>query len=159
MHPRSEIVALPQPLTRRRFLRRAAVGAAGLLVLPALPALAACGAGAGAAGEDHQGMTGVSTEPAAQTVTVSAAADGTLAWDKEVYEARAGDVTFVVRNPSPIPHRFAIEGNGVKAESAECKAGTTNRYTLKGLNPGEYQIVCTYQGHREARMVAKLIVT
>ena len=68
-------------------------------------------------------------------------------------------MTFVVRNPSPIPHRFAVEGNGVKAQSGECKAGETNRYTLKGLQPGEYQLVCTYQGHREARMVARLIVT
>jgi uncharacterized cupredoxin-like copper-binding protein len=158
VYPGSMVGEQSGRLTRRHFLRQVAGGAAGLVALPALSVLAACGAGAGAAGEDHKGMTGFTTEPAAQVVTVSAAADGTLAWDKEVYEARAGDVTFAVRNPSPVPHRFAVEGNGIKAQSAECKPGELNRYTLKGLQPGEYQLVCTYQGHREASMIARLIV-
>ncbi|MFN8539335.1 MAG: plastocyanin/azurin family copper-binding protein [Thermomicrobiales bacterium] len=95
----------------------------------------------------------------AQRVEVVAAADGALKWDRVAYAAKAGDVTFVVKNPSPLPHRFGVEGNGVSAHSKDLGAGKTGSYTLKGLQAGEYQIVCDFPGHKAAGMVAKLVVS
>jgi uncharacterized cupredoxin-like copper-binding protein len=140
-------------VTRRRALGLIAAGAA---VLVAAPVLAACGSTtAGASGKDG----GFTSEPVAQRVEVSAAPDGTLKWDRTAYQAKAGDVTFVVKNPSPVQHRFGVEGNGLNAHSGDLAAGKTGTYTLKGLQAGEYQIVCDYPGHRQAGMVAKLTVT
>lgn len=104
--------------------------------------------------------TATTSQPAAAAASkVAVAADKSqLKWDKAEYTATAGDVTFVVSNPSPMPHQFSVEGNGVDFKSPDFNAGTTNEYTLKGLKPGTYQIVCNIPGHKEAGMVAKLVV-
>ena len=95
---------------------------------------------------------------AAQQVLVAADPTGALKWDRAVYEAQAGDVTFVVSNKSSSPHNFAVEGPNMKAQGPNFGANTTTTYTLRGLKPGEYQIICNYPGHRAAGMVTKLIV-
>ena len=124
-----------------------------LLVMALLSAaIVACGQPAAAGG------TGFSDEPAAQTVTVHAHPRGDLAWAQAEYTAQAGDVTFVVVNSSTVKHNFVVEGPGVKAQSATFGGGTTNRYTLKGLQPGTYRLSCTVPGHREAGMTATLTV-
>jgi plastocyanin len=96
----------------------------------------------------------------AQQVTVAADPSGALRWDQAEYTAPAGDVTFVVKNPSPVQHQFGIEGNGINYQSGNISGGnTTTNLTLRGLPAGEYQIVCNFPGHKEGGMVAKLIVT
>ena len=141
-----------------RHLRRSlTVGIAGALIVSLL---VACGiGGAGALTDDDKEGLGFSQGVVAQQIAVAAFPDGTLRWDQEVYQARAGDVTFVVRNPSPIAHQFSVEGNGVNARSANLTASSTSTYTLKDLAPGEYRIVCNFPGHRDAGMVARLVVT
>ena len=94
----------------------------------------------------------------AQQVQIAADPGGSPKWDKVGYAAQAGDVTFVVTNASPMMHNFAVEGVGVQAQSKNFAGKTTNSFTLKGLRPGDYLIVCTFAGHREAGMVAKLTV-
>ena len=118
----------------------------------------AAGAIGPASGAGSAPITAFSSEPAAQRVQVAADPTGAPRWDRSTYEARAGDVTFVVTNVSPSPHNFAIEGGNVKAQSPNFGGNTTNSYTIKGLAPGEYLIVCNFPGHREAGMVARLIV-
>jgi plastocyanin len=115
-------------------------------------ALVACG------GDTDPGAGGFSTAVAAQQVTVVADPSGALRWDKTSYEATAGDITFVVQNPSPVVHQFSIEGNGVSHKSPNIKSKATANYTVTNLPPGEYQIVCNYPGHKAAGMVAKLTV-
>jgi uncharacterized cupredoxin-like copper-binding protein len=140
-------------LTRRRLLGLLAVGAVGVV---ATPVLAACGTGTAGASGNNGDFT---SELTAQRVEVATSPDGTLKWDRAAYAARAGDVTFVVKNPSPLPHRFGVEGNGVSAHSNDLGAGKTGNYTLKGLQAGEYQIICNYPGHSQAGMVAKLTIS
>ena len=125
-----------------------------LLALALGLTVAACGQAAGASGQDG----GFSAEPAAQKVEVRVAPGGRLAWERSEYYANAGDVTFVVSSPAGQAHNFAIEGPGVQAQGKPFAGGTTQRYTLKGLQPGTYRIVCTLPGHREAGMVATLYV-
>jgi uncharacterized cupredoxin-like copper-binding protein len=64
----------------------------------------------------------------------------------------------VVKNPSTVAHNFVVEGNGIKVVSKTIGAKKSQNFTLKGLAPGEYLIVCTLPGHREAGMVAKLVL-
>ncbi len=132
----------------------------GLRVLPIVAllltlglAVVACGTARGS----QAGGGGFVAEPVEQRVEVVADPKGLLRWTQQQYEATAGDVTFVVQNPSPSRHNFVVEGNGVNAYSPAFGTGTQT-YTLKGLAPGQYQIVCTLPGHRESGMVAKLIV-
>ncbi len=114
---------------------------------------AAAGASSGA-----PTITAFATGEAAQKVVVDADPSGGLKWTKDTYEAQAGDVTFVVNNKSATPHNFAVEGPGVKAQGPNFNGNTTTTYTLKGLQPGQYLIVCNYPGHRAAGMIATLIV-
>jgi len=115
----------------------------------AVAALVACG---GASGNQF------SSEVVAQQVAVSADPSGALRWDKQEYTAQAGDVTFVVKNPSQMTHQFSVEGNGVNYKSPNIKPGSTNNFTIKGLPAGGYQIVCNYPGHKAGGMVATLTV-
>lgn len=99
------------------------------------------------------------SEAAAQKVDVAADPTGALRWEKTEYTAANGDVTFVVKNPAPIAHQFAVEGNGLSYQSGNLAGNSTTNLTIKGLPPGEYQIICNYPGHREGGMVTKLTVT
>lgn len=74
--------------------------------------------------------------------------------------ARAGEITFVVRNVGMIEHNFVIEDRTGQrlAGIPTIEVGKTERLTVS-LTPGSYTIVCTYPGHREAGMVGTLTVT
>ena len=129
-----------------------------LLLLALGGAAGACGQAARAGrGQGHQGQ-GFSETPAAQTVAVRVAPGGRLAWERQAYEAAAGAVTFVVSSPAGLAHNFVIEGQGMQARSETFAGGTTNRYTLKGVQPGTYKISCTVPGHHEGGMTATLHV-
>jgi uncharacterized cupredoxin-like copper-binding protein len=153
-----------QPVSRRRFF-----GMLGTLALGAA-ALAACGNTAtattgsvsgGAGGEVPNGTYGgskFSSAVTAQKVDVAAVANA-LKWDKAQYTATAGDVTFVVKNPTTTSHQFGVEGNGSMYESGDFGPNTTTNLTIKGLKAGTYDIVCNFPGHKAAGMVAKLAVS
>ncbi len=116
------------------------------------------GGGATVKGGSQYGGTDFLAEVVAQKVNVAADASMALKWDKTAYTATAGDVTFVVKNPSPIEHQFTVEGNGISYSSPTLKAGSTTNLTIKGLKPGTYKILCEIAGHSEAGMVATLTV-
>ena len=135
-----------------------------MIILVLVPLLAACGAsmqGGDAQVDSPSGQvatTEFSSKEVAQTLEVRVDPSGRLAWERAEYTAVAGDVTFVVSNPARLPHEFAIEGPGVKAQSPVFEGGATNRYTLQSVQPGVYRIACTVPGHREAGMTAVLHV-
>ena len=137
---------------------------AAFLIMLLSVATAACGTdpgGAGAAtvkGGSQYGGTDFLAEVVAQKVAVTADASMALKWDRTAYSATAGDVTFVVKNPSPIDHQFTVEGNGISYSSPTLKAGATLNLTIKGLKAGQYKILCEIAGHTEAGMVATLTV-
>ncbi len=140
-------------------------GGVALAARQYLPATTGTGSAAATGGAVTGGgvssgpITAFSPGAAAQQVVVDADPTGALKWTKATYEAKAGDVTFVVNNKSSSVHNFAVEGPGVMIQGPNFGAGSTNTYTIKGLPPGEYLLVCNYPGHRAAGMVAKLIVT
>lgn len=126
-----------------------------MLAAMLLGILAACGAiDSGVAGAG-----GFTSDNFPNQVQVAADPKGGLKWDKPTYEAKAGAVTFVVTNTSPITHNFILEGNGMRLTSKNFRGKTPEFLSVANLPAGEYQIICTIPGHREGGMVAKLIVT
>jgi len=88
----------------------------------------------------------------AQKVMVTTATDDSNRWDRDTYEATAGDVTFVVHNAGSRPHLFAVKGNGVSYRSDNLGPNSTSNLTVKALPAGDYQIVCDYHGGMTARL-------
>jgi plastocyanin len=113
-------------------------------------ALSAILSGCGAASDPN--ASAFSSEVVAQQVAVSADA-GASHWDKATYDANAGDITFVVRNPSPHPHQFTLKGNGVNYASDVLDSSTTNNFTVKRLPAGEYQLICNLHGGMTSKLV------
>ena len=73
--------------------------------------------------------------------------------------AHAGEVVFLIKNEGAIEHNFVIQDAAQKkiAEIAVIEPGTTTEVRAT-VAPGTYAILCTLPGHREAGMVATLVV-
>jgi plastocyanin len=141
-------------VTRRLLLLLAAVLALGL-------GLAACGGDdeddeepAPAAEETTEDTNGGGGGGA--TISLAAAADGSLAFDQSSLTAAAGEVTIELTNEPGIPHNVGIEGNGVNEVSDTITEGSTSLTVT--LEPGEYTFYCAVPGHREGGMEGTLTV-
>ncbi len=137
----------------------------GLLALLALVpfALAACGS-------DDSGDTSTAAETTTEdttaaeggsgggeTVAVSAAADGSFAFDQTELTAAAGSATFEFDNPASLGHDFCLEQDGSDVGCSDVIA--ENSSTLDAdLEPGEYTYYCSVSGHREGGMEGTLTV-
>lgn len=81
-----------------------------------------------------------------------------LAFNKKTVTAKAGKVTIVFTNLSPLPHNVVLE-QGEKpfgGTKTITKGKTTAVLTLK---KGVYHFYCNVPGHEDAGMSGKLIVT
>jgi len=110
------------------------------LVLVVVCALAAAGVGS-----------------AATKLRLSAAANGALKYNKKTLTAKAGRVTILMRNPSPLPHDIAIKGRGKKAKGKIVAKGGTSKIAIT-LKKGRYTFYCSVPGHAAAGMKGVLIV-
>lgn len=74
--------------------------------------------------------------------------------------AKAGDVTFAVKNAGVVEHDFVIEDKAKKqmAQANPFAPGKTMQVKVK-LAAGDYAVFCSIPGHREAGMAATLRVT
>jgi plastocyanin len=68
-----------------------------------------------------------------------------------------GQVTLETKNPEPIGHNIAIEGNGLNQKGPVVQGGGTSKIQVS-LKPGSYTFYCSVPGHREAGMQGKLTV-
>jgi uncharacterized cupredoxin-like copper-binding protein len=127
--------------------------------------LAACGGSSYSAPTDRGSVaTPQAKAPAASgsvgaRATVSAAADGELAFNTTSLEAKAGEVTVVMDNPSSsgVDHGIAVSGKGVDQVGKVVHPGASS--TLKvNLRPGMYVFFCPVPGHEEAGMKGTLTV-
>jgi uncharacterized cupredoxin-like copper-binding protein len=73
--------------------------------------------------------------------------------------AKAGDVTFTIKNVGSVDHDFVIEDSKGKvlAQATPFPAGKTVQVKAK-LAAGSYTIFCSIPGHREAGMQTPLVV-
>jgi cytochrome c oxidase subunit 2 len=93
----------------------------------------------------------------AGALEISAAADGSLAYDVTELEAEAGTVTITMANPSAVPHNVAIKGNGVDVKGEVVVQGGTSTASAE-LEPGTYTFYCSVPGHEAAGMKGTLVV-
>ena len=97
------------------------------------------------------------TERGGSALRLSADPGGELRFDRPSLEARAGQVTLVMDNPSPVPHNVSIEGRGVAQEGKT--VGEGGRWTVRAkLRPGKYDFYCSVAGHRQGGMQGTLTV-
>lgn len=120
--------------------------------------LGACAGIGGPAPGDQANTAGrrFTTEAVSQQIRVSA--ERGIRWSPAELAAQAGDVTFIVTNPTALNHTFVLEGNGLNVRSDVLRPGSTTNLTLTGLAPGQYRYICSVLGH-EATMVGTLVVT
>jgi plastocyanin len=69
----------------------------------------------------------------------------------------AGKVTFTVTNDGQETHALEVEGDDVEEETDSIAAGESGTLTVD-LEPGEYELYCPIDGHREQGMEGKLVV-
>lgn len=119
-----------------------------ILLLVALVTISACGGGGGQQGG------GPTPTPAAGGTSISIT-ETEFKFTPASMTAKAGPVTFELKNVGSVEHNFVIEGTEVNREAIQ--AGTSETITVT-LQPGEYTILCTVPGHKEAGMVAKIRV-
>ena len=91
------------------------------------------------------------------TVSFTAAEDGSLAYEEDSAETKAGSVTVELDNPSSTPHDVQIEGPDGDLGGTETVTGDTTSATVE-LEPGDYTFYCSVSGHREAGMEGDLTV-
>ena len=138
-------------------------------VLPAVAATAALGVaacGSSSSGSSTSSSSPPATPPATQKapaagasrVALSAAADGSLAFNTTKLSAKAGRVTLVMANPSGsgLPHGITLSG-GVSASGQVVQPGGTSTLTTN-LKAGSYTFFCPVPGHEAAGMKGTLTV-
>jgi plastocyanin len=136
-------------------------------LLPTAAALALAGAGCGggsggttagtSSAASTAGTTGALASGKATTLHLQADASGALKFDKSSLSAKAGKVTIVMGNPSPLKHDIAIQGDGVDVRGKVVAQGSTSTVTAD-LKPGTYTFLCTVDGHAAAGMKGTLTI-
>jgi uncharacterized cupredoxin-like copper-binding protein len=141
------------------------------LLIP-LAAAAVLAAGCGSSDDNKSSEAGGKAAPATttpaettpassgggETLNLSADPSGTLKFDKSDLSAKAGKVTIVMTNPSPVSHAIAVEGNGVDKDGETVEKDGTSTVTVT-LKPGKYEFYCPVDGHKAAGMEGDLTVT
>ena len=82
---------------------------------------------------------------------------GELKFTTDRLEARQGNVTITMANPSDLPHAIAVEGQGIDESGETVEKGGNSTLTLE-LKPGEYEFYCPVPGHEEGGMKGTLTV-
>ena len=92
------------------------------------------------------------------TIDISAAADGTLAFDQTEVETTAGTNTLNFDNPASLSHDVEIESADGEEAGKTDLISQSSTSTSVDLQPGEYVFYCTVPGHREGGMEGTLTV-
>jgi plastocyanin len=128
-------------------------------VLMTALAVTGCGGGGGEKATPTSSPKATSTSsPKESAGVLSLQADASqLKFDKSALSAKPGKVTIVMKNPSPLPHDVAIEGNGVDVKGKVVNQGGTST-AIASLKAGTYTFYCSVDNHRQAGMEGTLTV-
>jgi plastocyanin len=99
------------------------------------------------------------SSPAAKATKLALSADpgGQLAYDTKTLSAKAGTVSIVMSNASPVEHNVTVAEGSKVLGATPTFVGGSKTLTLK-LKPGTYTFYCSVPGHRQAGMEGKLVV-
>lgn len=113
-----------------------------------------------AAASTTSSNSSVASSQAATTLKLSANPSGQLKYNTSTLNVKAGKITIVFTNDSPLPHDVTVQ----KGTSGATIAATpifdhgTKSITMT-LAPGKYTYYCSVPGHRQAGMVGTLTVS
>jgi uncharacterized cupredoxin-like copper-binding protein len=145
----------PQPSLRRLCLLSIAIASLGF---------GACGGDDEESGSDSgsQGSSGSSGSGSGGTgakVALTATESGGFGFSKKQADAKAGNVTLTLENPSSAkaPHAIAVEGGGVDEHGKTVQPGGTSEISAN-LKAGKYTFYCPVGQHRAAGMEGTLTV-
>jgi uncharacterized cupredoxin-like copper-binding protein len=94
---------------------------------------------------------------AATTLKLAADPTGLLSYDARQLSARAGRVTIVMTNASPLEHNVTIAQASTVLGATPSFVGGSRTLTVS-LNPGSYTFYCSVPGHRQAGMEGTITV-
>ena len=77
-----------------------------------------------------------------------------LTFDKDGYEAEAGEIEILYRNEGSVSHTLLVRG----VDDFKLSVGFEDRGSLT-LDAGTYELYCDVSGHEAAGMVAELTVS
>jgi uncharacterized cupredoxin-like copper-binding protein len=120
-----------------------------VLLLPVCVALAGCGGGSSS--PSSSGGSGATTAAAASH-TVSLSESEYKLSPSTVSVAKAGKVTFDVKNTGQIAHALEIEGSGVEEKTGHIAPGEGASITVTLPKNGTYEMYCPIDGHRDKGM-------
>ena len=124
--------------------------------------LVACGGDDDEPAEDSADTAEETTDDAASagggsTISITAAEDGSFAYEEESVEAEAGSVTIEFDNPASLGHDVKVEGPDGDVGGTDVISDDTTTATVE-LDPGDYTFYCSVPGHREGGMEGDLTV-
>jgi uncharacterized cupredoxin-like copper-binding protein len=127
-----------------------------------LTAVASCGSSkknnnASTTTNTTQTSTTTSGGGAGSKLKVVADPSGALKFDKSKLNAKAGNVTITMDNPSPVQHAIGVKGGGVQKTGGTVTKGGVSTVTAK-LKAGSYEFYCPVDGHEQAGMKGTLTV-
>jgi uncharacterized cupredoxin-like copper-binding protein len=123
--------------------------------LPAIVLLVAAALALAACGSDESGEGETTAAASAEAIEISAT---DFAFDPPTIELdQAGEYTFRLVNDGGTEHALEIEGQGIEDETETIGPGETAELTLS-LEPGEYEMYCPVDGHREMGMEGSVSV-
>src|SRR5215210_2092565 len=111
--------------------------------------VAACGAG----GDESPGGSGGAT-----TTTIEISETEFALEPARVTVDEPGTYTFRVVNDGGVVHALEIEGSGLEDETEDIDPGESAELTVEISEPGEYELYCPVDGHRERGMEGTLSV-
>lgn len=120
------------------------------------------GGSSSAASDTTAAPTQTEAKPAAggsasNNLKISADPGGSLKFDTDKLDAKAGKVTIVMDNPSPLPHAVGIKGNGLDKDGNTVNQNEKSTVSVD-LKAGEYEFYCPVDGHEQAGMKGTLTV-
>ena len=95
--------------------------------------------------------------PGDQVLRNDADSSGQLAFDKQALNAKPGQATLVMANPSPVQHAIAVRGNGENKKGETVEQDGSSQVTVD-LKKGRYEFYCPVPGHEEGGMKGVLRV-
>jgi plastocyanin len=80
-----------------------------------------------------------------------------FAFDPAEVTAKAGEVTFALRNDGSAEHNLEVEGNGIEEVSDTIGGGKSTELAVE-LEPGTYEMYCAIDGHKDLGMEGEITV-
>ncbi len=92
------------------------------------------------------------------TVSISAAADGSLAYDQTSVTTKPGAVTIDFDNPASLSHDVRVEDSAGNQLGGTDLVSQGSASATVDLEPGTYTFFCDVPGHREGGMQGTITV-